>query len=494
MADIHSYDVTIDGVDYVVDSDHPLTDQDAYQAAQSQHAVSTFDVKKQNAVMRANMARQPAGTGERGLLEDFATSGPVGDINESMGDVSRGNYAGAAHKAIKGIGTILAPAALPAIAAAPAAAIGGLMLGVGGTAAGRGAASLVTDNPDYIDLAGDVGGFAGGAAGAKLGAASPSVIGRGLELAGGAVEKAPSLRQLAASQVKRAGVRLQGPAPESPVVPVADVTASRPSAAVPGRQAIAPLAGHTPPSPVVPIADASATSSTLRPSAMAAGREPYAPAPEQPDVRSLVVSNADAAASHPGARMADLTRQPYNLPPEPPPALPTPKATTGEIMRDQRMLAQAEKRRTAQLADRAGQIADAEEQAALAKLPNKRNVSNMEVVNEGATPNASGESAASAEALSRLSSMKAKGESFAVLKGGKLRKLVGPESVDYAPQAGERYGIIDKDGSFRVLSQGTRSGALSTEEARLIGNHGAGALTLAERKALLAEMLNRKGQ
>ncbi len=70
--------------------------------------------------------------------------------------------------------------------------------------------------------------------------------------------------------------------------------------------------------------------------------------------------------------------------------------------------------------------------------------------------NASGESAASLEALSRAAGMKSRGEQFAVQKGGVTRPLIGPDAVDYTPQAGEVYGILREGGGFNPLTYGGR--------------------------------------
>lgn len=65
--------------------------------------------------------------------------------------------------------------------------------------------------------------------------------------------------------------------------------------------------------------------------------------------------------------------------------------------------------------------------------------------------NASGESAASAEALSRQAGMKSKGDMFVVYdRAGQMRPLLGPDAVDYNPRPGETYGIMGPDG-FRLL-------------------------------------------
>lgn len=65
--------------------------------------------------------------------------------------------------------------------------------------------------------------------------------------------------------------------------------------------------------------------------------------------------------------------------------------------------------------------------------------------------NASGESAASSEAISRQNSMKAKKERYVVFdRAGNVRLLIGPEAVDYVARPGETYGIMGLDG-FRTL-------------------------------------------
>jgi hypothetical protein len=65
--------------------------------------------------------------------------------------------------------------------------------------------------------------------------------------------------------------------------------------------------------------------------------------------------------------------------------------------------------------------------------------------------NASGESSASLEALSRQSGMRSRGEQFVVYdRTGQRRPLLGPDAVDYAVRPGETYGIEGPNG-FRVL-------------------------------------------
>jgi hypothetical protein len=50
--------------------------------------------------------------------------------------------------------------------------------------------------------------------------------------------------------------------------------------------------------------------------------------------------------------------------------------------------------------------------------------------------------------------MKTRGEQFVVRKGGTTRPLIGPEAVDYTPRRGEEYGILNADGTFRLLNRG----------------------------------------
>lgn len=71
--------------------------------------------------------------------------------------------------------------------------------------------------------------------------------------------------------------------------------------------------------------------------------------------------------------------------------------------------------------------------------------------------NASGESGASLEALSRQQGMQARNEQFGVFdRAGNFRPLLGPDSVDYVAKRGETYGILDERG-FRILDdQGGR--------------------------------------
>lgn len=78
--------------------------------------------------------------------------------------------------------------------------------------------------------------------------------------------------------------------------------------------------------------------------------------------------------------------------------------------------------------------------------------------------NASGESAASAEALSRQAGMASRGEQFVVAdRAGNVRPLIGPDAVDYRVRPGETYAVRQADGTFRVLDdQGGRLPVLET--------------------------------
>lgn len=88
---------------------------------------------------------------------------------------------------------------------------------------------------------------------------------------------------------------------------------------------------------------------------------------------------------------------------------------------------------------------------------------NLEILDPTATSvNASGESAASAEALSRQRSMQGKGEQFVVYdKGGNRRPLLGPDAVDYVARQGETYGIEGPSGFRKLDDNGGRVPALA---------------------------------
>lgn len=76
-------------------------------------------------------------------------------------------------------------------------------------------------------------------------------------------------------------------------------------------------------------------------------------------------------------------------------------------------------------------------------------------VDDGQSPNASGESAASGEALSRQEGMRSRGESYIVYnKAGVARNLIGPEAVDYQAKPGETYGIKTPRGFVQLHNNG----------------------------------------
>ncbi len=75
----------------------------------------------------------------------------------------------------------------------------------------------------------------------------------------------------------------------------------------------------------------------------------------------------------------------------------------------------------------------------------------IQILDEATDVNASGESAASAEALSRQAGMKTRGEQFVVYdRSGNARPLIGPDAVDYVAKTGETYGVQGPEG-FRTL-------------------------------------------
>jgi hypothetical protein len=77
------------------------------------------------------------------------------------------------------------------------------------------------------------------------------------------------------------------------------------------------------------------------------------------------------------------------------------------------------------------------------------------------TENASGESGASQEAISRLRGMTDRGEQFAVRTAGGVRPLIGADAVDYVPRPGEQFGILRQGSDFSVLQDGGRPGLMS---------------------------------
>lgn len=100
----------------------------------------------------------------------------------------------------------------------------------------------------------------------------------------------------------------------------------------------------------------------------------------------------------------------------------------------------------------AGAAAEDVTPAALRRAPAPEPIPEFELVDDAIGPNASGESAASAEALSRQSSMKGAGDQYVVIdRAGRSRPLIGPEAVDYVPRPGETFGI-DGPRGFRKLA------------------------------------------
>ena len=101
----------------------------------------------------------------------------------------------------------------------------------------------------------------------------------------------------------------------------------------------------------------------------------------------------------------------------------------------------------------------------MANIPDRVNIdpNSMEVMQGEPTVNASGESAASVEAVSRQRGMAARGEKFVVYdKAGNRREIIGPEAVDFHPAQGETYGIEYNDGRFSPLTH--RGGKVPTQD------------------------------
>jgi hypothetical protein len=87
----------------------------------------------------------------------------------------------------------------------------------------------------------------------------------------------------------------------------------------------------------------------------------------------------------------------------------------------------------------------------------------IDVVPEGQIPNASGESAASAEAMSRNTGMRERGEKYVKYdRAGNKTDLVGPDYVDYVPGRGETYGIETPHGFILLEDNGGKVTATRT--------------------------------
>ncbi len=82
----------------------------------------------------------------------------------------------------------------------------------------------------------------------------------------------------------------------------------------------------------------------------------------------------------------------------------------------------------------------------------KDSINKFELVDDSMV-NASGDSSASMEALSRMEGMKSRGEKFVVYdRAGRPRPLIGPDAVDYVPKNGETFGIQGPNG-FKPLTK-----------------------------------------
>lgn len=179
------------------------------------------------------------------------------------------------------------------------------------------------------------------------------------------------------------------------------------------------------------------------PSRGVAGERPPAPTPESPE---------PPAAVPPTAPPPDPTMQ--AAPPPPPPAAspapPTAPPDMGEVLGGTSEPVAAGSDAAGPGPDVEALLAEADQLDAQADAPSTEPT--IEVLDpEGTTENASGESAASAEALSRQEGMKARGETFVVYdRAGNRRVLIGPEAVDYEAKKGETYGIETPEG-FRLL-------------------------------------------
>jgi len=97
-------------------------------------------------------------------------------------------------------------------------------------------------------------------------------------------------------------------------------------------------------------------------------------------------------------------------------------------------------------------LRDLEGAAATRTAPKPDILDDFQIVDDALGPNASGESGASLEALSRQRGMAGRGEQHVVYdRAGVRRPLIGPEAVDYVPARGESFGIEGPSG-FRMLT------------------------------------------
>jgi hypothetical protein len=539
------------GKTLTLEGDSQPSDADVEQAASAQGVslVPAKSIAERNAEARVNMAKQHSqgaptvlGFGGGDMLADFAHSGPMENMGNALQAASEGNGARAVHQAVVGAGKVTAPMLIPAAAAAPLPVALGLVGSAVGDAAARKGASMVTDNPDYVDVAGDVGGLAGGVAGGAAGTKVHPVA--ALRFAGKAMENTPTYKQMIGRGLNAAADKLEG---DSAAVALAkanekagalgeaakieDATkrklqteaerenaardkakTSTKSSAKPSKAEVAAqeerdrLAANG----VVPTADAAASNpaAAVPPSRTPArtGDLPQSPldrndAQHAADLRSQLIAQMEEklGVKAPEGADASVGVHPVNQQGEP---LPTQGAGSERFV-DKPLFQQMEQlpevaspagngRKPIVTHEQVGPGGRGMETAPPRRAPEDparldEMLKSMELVGDEGGPNGSGESAASREALSRQAGMKARGEAFAVRKGGSTRMLAGPDAVDYNPQPGEQFGIVDKDGQFRMLSLG---------EAihKVAGSHGKGDIGVASRKALMNALLKRAGQ
>lgn len=464
----HTYDVTIGGDTYTVESDSPLSDSDAYTYAKQQHESSIANdpvaqrarIDATNAVARANMAKQPT----EAELQARAKGEPW--TNAAMLDRAK---SGAKGEAEGFVGGLVAPLGLlyhgirHPLDTADAVGEGALALGGAAVNAATDPAGTYEDAKHaVVRFASDpenIGATAGGI-GAMI--AAPRItkaikstkLGQAV-VAGvsDAVNRIPGVKAArafyapapakvvkptaAAAKAAAEAARLA----ENGVVPTADAAAaSGLEDRVYPRVPYAPLMGPSEDEAirdlVVPTADASASN----PSAIARATDsaPY-PAIDEPPVdphaavRDMVVPTADAAASMPSAELRPTMRRPYEpLPPDSPLAK----------IREQMGLRLDRPNEQVLL----GETAEPD--------PNPFRGPDPSFLQEG---------------------MGGRGQESVVKGPAALSERLTVPATDAAPARG-------------------LEATMTAEERALIGNRGKGALTLAQRQALLKSILERSRQ
>lgn len=442
MADQREIDATIDRLHEAGATDDEVT------AAIKEKYGPPFDVQKQNAIMRGNMAKQPAGTGESDLLTDFATSGPMGDVMTGLNAAHEGNNARAAHNIIKGVSKVVAPAALPFAAAAPMATLGGVVAStVTGALAHKGAQQL-SDNPDVADLAGDVGALAGAGPGSKIGDAIP--VAPALRFVGGEMARPGGIQgvvgrtvQLGADVADELGHRIRGPLSDI-LSPSAESTAAAKNAALGEAakiEAATKEAQHT---------DALATNRHIDASARLALKKAAAKLKNAPDaVRAQVVPTADAAAAAATPTLPVERRTPYSVEvPDEPNASVDPK-----VLELRRLLME---RSNPNGPSAQGTLQPAEDLTV-------RRTNTPTHLQEGA--------------------------------GGRGQEAVTDTVVVPKVKAPAPDFIVEGNNGQPIVPARARGleATMTAEERALIGNRGKGALTLAQRKALL-DAIRKRGK